>query len=291
MSLTNIDDKLLSIEAAQPIAPIVDIPETNDEPERIETNEDAEYSDLSESTPIVSEKKVIEKTEEPVIDDYGSEIATKERTYSESEVQAMIRDRLSRGRQQQEAPQPQYQPQPAQQSAPEYDPNSGESWEAQLEGFIENTLTKREQQRQQQDWQRQEQETQTNFEVRFNQGMQKYQDFEQVVLGKPLTPQMVISTRGMSDPAAFIYAAAKTQAPELERISKIGDPYAQAIELGRLEERMRKSRGNVSQAPKPIAAPKGDMSSEPKQRKWGIDDKLAQIEKENRAERMRGRDR
>ena len=63
---------------------------------------------------------------------------------------------------------------------------------------------------------------------------------------------MVIATRGMQDPAAFIYAAAKTQAPELERISRIQDPISQVVELGRLEERMRKSRASVSQAPRPI---------------------------------------
>ena len=290
MSLTNIDDKLLNIEAGEPVSMEVDLPDDTQEIERVETNEADGSTDLSESTPITSDEKKedIKNNEESATDDYGSEIATKERVYTESEVQAMIRDRLSRGRQQ-EPQQPTYQP--PQQTAPEYDPNSADSWEVQLESFIDNTISKREQQRQQQDWQRQEQETQANFEVRFNQGMQKYQDFEQVVMGKPLTPQMVISTRGMSDPAAFIYAAAKTQAPELERISKIGDPYAQAIELGRLEERMRKARSNVSQAPKPIAAPKGDMSSEPKTRKWSIDDKLAQADKENRAERMRGRDR
>jgi hypothetical protein len=118
--------------------------------------------------------------------------------------------------------------------------------------------------------------------------MAKYQDFEQVVMGKPLTPQMVIATRGMSDPAAFIYAAAKTQAPELDRISKIGDPYAQAIELGRLEERMRKARSTVSKAPRPIEAPKGDVS-EKVQRTWSIDEKLRHAESESKKERMRGK--
>ena len=284
MSLTNIDDKLLNLPDAEPVA--LDTPETFDEP--TEHYEELEPAETVESAPIEKVEKV-EPIEETATDEYGSEVATKKRTYTEEEVQTMIRDRLSRGRQQ-EVQQQQYQPQAAPQPAvPEYDPNNSDSWEVQLESFIENTLTKREQQKQQQDWQRQEQETQTNFEIKFNQGMQKYQDFEQVVSGKPLTPQMVIATRGMADPAAFIYAAAKTQAPELDRISKISDPFSQAIELGRLEERMRKARSNVSQAPRPIEAPKGDMGGEVKQRKWSIDDKLVQAENVVRKEKMRGR--
>ena len=282
MSLTNIDDKLMSIEASEPLAPMVlDTPETFDEP--VEQAEQIEHIDEPvEAAPI----EVVEKKEETTTDEYGSEVATKEKTYTQSEVEAMMRDRLSRVKQPEPVQQPAYQQPP--QAQVEYDPNSGESWEAQLESFIENTLSKRDQKQQAENWQRQEQETQANFEIKFNQGMAKYNDFEQVVMGKSLTPQMVISTRGMADPAAFIYAAAKTQAPELDRISKISDPYAQAIELGRLEERMRKSRSNVSQAPKPIEAPKGDMT-EKKQRTWSIDDKLRQAESESKKERMRGR--
>jgi hypothetical protein len=221
-----------------------------------------------------------EAAKEPVTtDDYGMPVETKERVYTESEVQAMIRDRLSRGRQEPQ-PAPQVQ-QPQTQADPE-------DWQAQLYDVIDQRLSQRDKQVQEQQWQRQEQENQAQFEVRFNQGMSKYNDFEQVVSGKPLTPQMVIATRGMQDPAAFIYAAAKTQAPELERISRIQDPISQVVELGRLEERMRKSRASVSQAPRPIDIIKGDVPDKV-ERKWSIDDKLRQAENENRKDRMRGR--
>src|SRR5271156_3589341 len=174
----------------------------------------------TESTPIphetapeydIPEEKQETKEKVSTVDEYGNEVQAKERVYTESEVQAMIRDRLSRGQRQQESQAPQ-QPQQNQQN---------EDWEAQLETFIDQTITKRETKAQEQQWQRQEQENQAQFEVRFNSGMAKYPDFERVVMDKPLTPQMVIATRGMQDPAAFIYAAAKTQAPELERISRI----------------------------------------------------------------------
>ena len=290
MSLTNIDDKLLNLEMVVPEKVELSTPETFDEPDEVTTpDEPVEAVELEDKTT----PEPVKEIESVDTDDYGTEVIKQEKVYTQAEVDARIneavRKRLKERAEepQYQPPQPQYQPQP-QAAVPEYDPNSSDSWEVQLESFIENTITKRQQKQQQQDWQRQENENQANFEVRFNQGMSKYQDFEQVVSGKSLTPQMVISTRGMSDPAAFIYAAAKTQAPELDRISKIGDPYAQAIELGRLEERMRKARSPVSQAPKPIAAPKGDMVEAVK-RKWSIDDKLVQAESEAKKERMRGR--
>ena len=283
MSLTNIDGKLMDIGepglVPEPIA-LNNAPAYEPEPEAPEP----------EYTPEPTSAEAKPEPVEANTDDYGTEIAPQEKVYTQAEVDARINEAIRRRlKERAEEPAPQYQqPQQQQQAAPEYDPNSSDSWEVQLESFIENTLSKREQKVQQDNWKRQEQETQANFEVKFNQGASKYSDFEQVVMGKALTPQMVIATRGMNDPAAFIYAAAKTQAPELDRISKIADPYGQAIELGRLEERMRKSRSAVSQAPRPIEAPRGDVS-EKVERKWSIDDKLRQSEKESKAERMRGR--
>lgn len=289
MSLTNIDDKLMGIETEMLENKPLDVPKPYEEPE--EYSDDVEAVNITAPEPTEEPAEVEAEPEaEPTKDEYGSDIVKQEKVYTQAEVDARINEAIRKRLKEraEDIPQPQYQ-QAAQQQMPEYDPNNSDSWEVQLESFIENTLTKREQQKQQQDWQRQEQENQANFEIRFNQGMAKYSDFEQVVMGKPLTPQMVISTRGMADPAAFIYAAAKTQAPELDRISKIGDPYAQAIELGRLEERMRKSRNTTSQAPKPIAAPKGDVSEKAEKRTWSIDDKLVQTEQQMRKERMRGR--
>lgn len=215
-------------------------------------------------------------------DDYGTPVSKKtEKIYTESEVNQMIRDRLARGKQSQPEPLPQYQ-QPVQQ--PTQSEIEGD-WEAQLESFVDQTITKREQKLNELRWQQQEQERQAQFEIKFNQGASKYNDFEQVVMGKPLTAQMVMATRGMDDPAAFIYAAAKTQANEIERISKVNDPYQQAIELGRLEERMRKIRNVSSTAPKPLQSVKGDVSEKPKA--TSIDDKLHQAEQLEKQRRRR----
>jgi hypothetical protein len=62
---------------------------------------------------------------------------------------------------------------------------------------------------------------------------------------------MTLATRAMADPAAFLYAAAKRAPQDLERISKIRDPYAQMTEMGKLEERMRRNKP-ATQAPRPL---------------------------------------
>lgn len=290
MSDSRVDDLMLGL-VPEPVVLTNDSRDNEDtRPNTVETDRGSEdiYEDAAETK--IENKSEPKKESKPEVatDDYGNEIPKQEKMYSESEVQAMIRDRLSRGK---FAEQPVQQP--VQQQQPQdfkYDSENEDSWESQLESFIESTLAKREQKNTQRQWQQQEQETQANFEIKFNTGASKYQDFEQVVIGKPLTAQMVMATRGMEDPAAFIYAAAKTQATELDRISKINDSYAQAVELGRLEERMRKSRSSVSNAPRPIEQIKGDTIEKDHQpRTWSIDDKLQADERASRKERMGNR--
>lgn len=215
--------------------------------------------------PIVNEEEIsqpIEQLKEPEseVNDYGIEVSKKpEKTYTQAEVNEMIRERLSRGKFAEQ--QPQYTPQQQQVAQDfQHDPTSTDSWEVQLEGFIENSIAKRENRIKEQQWQQQAQQQQAEFEIKFNNGASKYSDFEQVVQGKPLTPQMVMATRGMSDPAAFIYAAAKNQEAELGRIAQIQDPMTQAVELGKLEERMRKARPLSSRSPKPISNSVGDVA-------------------------------
>jgi len=256
MSLTNIDDLLNAVPM---------------EPEPIAT------SDTSDATEFEPEIKPIEKIPEPEssvteaeveTDDYGSPVEKKEKTYTEAEVQEMIRRRV---KEKHEQPIVQPQEMPAN--------TDGDNWESQLESFVEQTLTKREQKMQEQSWQQQQAQQQAEFEIKFNSGAAKYPDFESVVMGKSLTPQMVIATRGMDNPAAFIYAAAKTQSGELDRIAKISDPYSQAVELGKLEERMKKGKTSVSNAPRPIETPRGDVV-EKKNKNQNIDDKLLQVERD-----------
>lgn len=236
----------------------------------------AELTDVSRET--INNESSEEVAESPEVDEYGTEIAKSEKVYTKTEVEAMIRDRVARMKQS-EFPQ-----QPAAQAQPE--PIAEGDWEAQLESFIDHTLSKREQKIQEQRWQQNAQEVQAQFEIKFNEGVAKYPDFETVVYGKPLTPQMVLATRGMSDPAAFIYAAAKTQGKELERIAAINDTTVQAMEMGSLAERMRKARSQVSQAPRPIEAPKGDVS-EKVGRTRNIDDQIQREEQRLRKERAR----
>lgn len=275
MSLNNIDDLLSQVETTLS-APAEPVPS-----EDVESVEQESAVETKEPAPKAEPEPEAEapKEEQADTDEYGTPVTKKERTYTEAEVQQMMRDRNARGefarqealRQQQEA-------------APQNAEHANEDWESQLESFVEQTLTKREQRTQEIAWQNQQQQAQAEFEVKFNTGAAKYADFEQVVMGKPLTPQMVIATRGMSDPAAFIYAAAKTQANELERISKIPDAFAQAVELGKLDERMKKARTGTSSAPKPISQVKGDSldkSIKPK----SVDDIL----REEDAKRLAGR--
>ncbi len=271
-NLNNIDDLLLS--TYQEEVPSFLDTTNNDEP--IDTNDSEPLAtDVSRET---IESEDVSSDESSDVDEYGTEISKPEKVYTKAEVEAMIRDRVSRLKQTESQ-------QPDSINNQTNDIPEGD-WEAQLESFIDQTLSKREKNIQQQEWKQKAHEDQLRFEEKFNNGVEKYPDFESVVYGKALTPQMVMATRGMSDPAAFIYAAAKTQAKELERISSITDTYAQAVEMGQLAERMRKSRSQVSKAPKPINAPKGDIS-EKVERTRSIDDKLQLAEKHLREQRMR----
>jgi hypothetical protein len=236
-------DEAVEPESDVPQGTLEDEPEAKAEPEEIE-----------EAEPEKAEKA--EKADDNT-DEYGNEIP-KARTYTEEEVQRMIRDRLSRGQYAQQTQQQQQQVQQAAQSF-EADPNSEQSWEVQLEAFVEKTIEKNQTKQQQKQMEIQEQRAQAEFEIKFSQGMAKYPDFVSVVEGKPITDSMMRAARSMKDPAAFIYAASKQHPKEVERIAAIRDPYEQIAEVGRLEERMKKAKA-TSAAPKPLKGPIGDMA-------------------------------
>ena len=103
---------------------------------------------------------------------------------------------------------------------------------------------------------------QQEFETNFKAGLQKFHDFSDVISSLPfeISNPMTLATRAMSDPAAFLYAAAKRQPAELERISKLRDPYAQMTEMGKLEERMRKNKPTTN-APRPLGKTLEDSPS------------------------------
>ena len=191
--------------------------------------------------------------------------------YSEEEVQRMIRDRLSRGNHQ---PQ-QATPQQVQQAAQDFvaDPNSQQTWEQQLDAYIDRRLDQRQTKAQQDQWEQQERHKQADYEAKFNTGMNKYRDFRDVVTGKPITDSMMMATRSMNDPAAFIYAASKNFPKELERIAQIPDAYQQAAEIGKLDERMKR-KPTISNTPKPSTNVKGDMVDNSRSR-GNLDDLIA----------------
>ena len=235
-------------EAPEPEAPEPETPE--------EENVPRETSDADDSTGDGT-------------DEYGNEVPKQEKTYTEAQVQAMIRDRLSRGQNTQKQ-----EPQQPQAKQFEYDSSSSESWEQQLEQFMDGWASKREQRQQEQQWKQAEQQKQTEFESKFNDGMSRYSDFRDVVATAPIDDTMLIATRGMKDPAAFIYAASKKQPAELQRISQINDPYAKMAEIGRLDERMKKDRTAKSKAPKPSSKTHGDAL--PRNSPRSVDDRIAE---------------
>lgn len=267
--VSNIDSILIPREQAMiaaetiPADPLAvdepaDVPEVyGDEPE------------VSEDAPVELEEKNVpqEDTEseiakdvtppEPLIDEYGNPVE-KPRVYTEEEVNKMMRDRFSRGK---HSEQPQHVQQQIQKEAKDFqpDPNSEESWETQLEAFVERTIEKRQAKQSEAQWRQQEAAKQADFESKFTTGMNKYQDFHKVVEGKPITNDMLMATRSLDNPAAFVYGASKLHPQELTRISQIADPYAQAAEVGRLHERMVKESKGASKAPVPLTPPKGDL--------------------------------
>lgn len=202
-------------------------------------------------------KKEDAKADAPTdeVDDYGNPISPA-KTYSEAEVQQMIRDRLKRGNHTE-------QQQQVQEATKDFkaDPASEDSWETQLEGFIEKTLSKINSKQHETDWRKKEEATQAEFEDKFTSGMEKYSDFKDVVSNKPITNSMMLAARSMQDPAAFIYAACKQHPGEVERIAKLQDPVAQIAEVGRLEERMKKAK-MITKAPAPPKKVLGDASSD-----------------------------
>lgn len=262
----NIDSKLMGAQVPQEIPeenPLVPQEVKQAEPEKVETP----TSDYDVEAP--SENEEAKDLSE---DEYGNK-AQKEKYYSEEEVQRMIRDRLSRGRHAEErAPEQSVQPEVQQ---------GEEGWEQQLESFIDQTLEKRTKKQQEEAWRNAEKKRQSEFESKFSAGMTKYSDFKKVVENQPITDTMMLSMRSMKDPAAFLYAASKTQPKELERIARLEDPLMQAAELGRLDATMRRSKGSATNAPKPATISSGDASGHAKR---SIDD-LIRIDAERRRRR------
>lgn len=218
-------------------------------------------------------------------DEYGNAKAAA-RTYSEDEVNERInqaiRDRLARGRHNDGFNQ-QAVPQQVQQAV-QQNANAIEPWEQQLDAVIDQRLSTREQQRAQQIYQQQEAQRTYEFEQRFIQNESQFSDFGSVVKGENITPTMMVATRAMQNPASFLYSASKNHPQELERISKLADPYAQMVEIGRLDMQMKKQKP-ITQAPRPVTRGQDDAGQKiaPKFKEPTIEDLMMAAENKKRA--------
>lgn len=253
MEAKNIDDIIVSDMTNKPVpmpatesAKSVDVSESEGSPGDSKPADDVASS--SEPT------RVSESTGDSPIDEYGNPIV-KPRVYTEEEVQRMIRERLSRGRHaEQQLEEEVRQPQENQKEEV-----TEEDWRTTLKNEVRNINQELQRETYEQQWKREERERQANFEERFTSGMGKYSDFREVIAGKNITDAMMMATRNLDNPAAFIYGAAKLHPKELERISGIADPYAQASEVGRLHEKMVKAKSLASNAPRPVEVNAANM--------------------------------
>jgi hypothetical protein len=284
---SSIDELLVSeITSTRPAAPETQYEpedETYDEPVSGNASNDVSEDSQDEGEEEPSEQDASEESpsKEREVDDYGN-AKKAPRTYSEEEVNEMFRKRFKN-----QAPevQQQMQQQQAQGTGFEYNPESTESWQTQLEQFVEATISKVSQKQVQAQHQQREAQAQMEFEDKFTRGMERFSDFRDVVGAAQIDDPMTYALRGMNDPAAFIYAAAKRQPQELSRISNIQDPYAKMVEMGKLEERMRKTAASTS-APRPItrAREDGSMPINNAKKEASIEDLIAKSDAKRRAQ-------
>jgi hypothetical protein len=281
MAISSIDDLLMGGggNSLQPDAPEN---QYQDEPEPIqELDQDApEYEDeqvpeldSNDEESIEQDSEELEekprKQEPKEYDEYGNE---KEPENKE------IRERLARQARKHQEEIDALRAQLAQQGASrevqqaakdfEYNPDEGGDWQQQLASFVKQTVNSMTREQQEVQTRQEDAKLQSEFEGKFREGMSKFGDFVETIggLSFEITNPMTLATRAMENPAAFLYAAAKRNPQELERISKIRDPYAQMTKMDKLEERMRKNKPSTK-APRPLGrTPEDSHSNTPKKK-------------------------
>lgn len=265
MPTSSIDDLLMGGKSPQhPQTPEHEYQEGPEEVEELEPEDDEgespEYDDEPEDDHMEEQDEADDEEDAPEVkhkkeyDEYGNE---KEPENKE------IRERLKKQARKYEAEIESLRAQLANQGASrevqqaardfEYDPEAKGDWQQQLAQFVKQTVNSMTREQEESQVRAREAQAQQEFEGKFREGMSKFHDFVDVIsdLGFQITNPMTLATRGMADPAAFLYAAAKRNPQELERISKLRDPYAQMTEIGKLEERMRKNKP-TTKAPRPL---------------------------------------
>lgn len=267
-------------------------PDYHSEETSEENNLSQESYDSQDSYEDGADESEKSPSESKDLDDYGND-KPEARTYTEDEVNERInkavRERLARMERngQQQAATPNNVPQGF-----EYNSDSEANWQQQLESFVEQTVSRMSSKQAEKHQAHRERQAQEDFEQKFHNNMSRFSDFKDVVGVQPITDSMTLSLRAMNDPAAFIYAASKRNPQELERISKIGDPYSQMVEMGKLEERMRKSSPGTT-APKPLGKTKEDSVTNftSNKKEVSIEDMIARSEAKKiaRIKQVRGR--
>jgi uncharacterized protein YajQ (UPF0234 family) len=293
MDISNIDDLLMGGNSAQ--QPMSPEEKSSEEPEVEQEQEldpyEPEHGDESREEPEQDEYNEEEETKEsaPEVDEYGNE---KER------MSKGLKDRLDRKEKQHQREIEQREreidalrQQMAQQGANreiqqaakdfEYDPDAGGDWQQQLASFVKQTVNSMTREQEEKTTRQQEAKVQAEFESKFRDGMSRFDDFTDVIQSLPceISNPMTLATRSMENPAAFLYAAAKRNPQELERISKIRDPYGQMMEMGKLEERMRKNKP-ATKAPRPLGRAPDDAMTKAADKKKDTsgDDLLAKAD-------------
>ena len=287
MAISSIDDLLMGGggNSLQPDAPEN---QYQDEPEPIqELEHDApEYDDNDDSSqPLSDDNESDEQDDDPYGDDEPDEKPRKQESKEVDEYgnekepeNKEIRERLARQARKHQEEIDALRSQLAQQGASqqvqqaakdfEYDPDAGGDWQQQLGSFIKQTVNSMTQEQEDAKHRQQESKVQAEFETKFREGMHRFDDFKEVISALPceISNPMTLATRAMDNPAAFLYAAAKRNPADLERISKIRDPYAQMTEMGKLEERMRRNKP-TTKAPRPLGrTPEDSHSATPKKK-------------------------
>ncbi len=297
MSTTSIDDLLLGGKTNyHPETPENQLPDEPQEVEELEPEAPEYESEPEQEHDVEHQEQSDDEEEKPKTrqetDEYGNE--------KEPENEA-IRERLARQARKHQAEIDSLRAQLSQQGASpqvqqaakdfEYDPEASGDWQQQLAHFVKQTVNSMTREQEETKSRQQEQQVQMQFESKFREGMNRFHDFSETISELPfeITNPMTLATRAMEDPAAFLYAAAKRQPKELERISKLRDPYAQMTEIGKLEERMRRNK-STTKAPKPLGRTHEDASTpvSKKNKEPSIEDLIARADAK-KLQRIKGR--
>lgn len=283
MEISSIDDLLSGIKSGtKPETPEnqVEYDDSSDEAV-VETSDDDDSHETEYSYDDESQTDN-EKTKTPEVDEYGNEKEPENKH---------IRERLAKQAKKHQAEIDLLRAQLSQQGASQqvqqaasdfkYDPDESGDWQQQLASFVKQTVNSMSREKEEHAARNEEARVQYEFETKFKAGMDKFDDFIDVMteLEFEITTPMTIATRGMDNPAAFLYAAARRNPQDLERISKIRDPYVQMTEIGKLEERMRKSKP-ATKAPRPLGHITADSTTAIKKKEpdFNGDDLLARAD-------------